>query len=159
MSDSHGRFLPVRQAVDLFDRLGVEQLIHCGDVGGEVVFDELAGRRVTFVWGNTDVTGGPLIAYLESLGLAAPREVPTRLTVDGREIAVFHGHEAGFETAAQRLAVNYILHGHTHQARDERQGNVRIVNPGALHRAKRLTVATLDLASDTLTFHEVSGKS
>ena len=44
----------VRKATNLFDRLGVERIIHCGDVGGIPVFDELIDRPFDFVWGNTD---------------------------------------------------------------------------------------------------------
>ena len=52
-------------------------------------------------------------------------------------------------------AADYILHGHTHCKRDERIGRCRVINPGALHRANPKSVATLDTASDTLTFHDI----
>ena len=42
-----------------------------------------------------------------------------------------------------------------HLRRDERVGRTRIINPGALHRAKQYTVATLDLSCDKLEFHVV----
>ena len=40
--------------------------------------------------------------------------------------------------------------------RDERIAGTRIINHGALHRAAEYSVATLDLASDTLAFHVVA---
>jgi len=145
----------VAKATALFDSLGVGHVIHCGDVGGEAVFDELVGREVTFVWGNTDVPTRGLLAYIESVGLMAPSEIPTRLELDGKRFAVFHGHERGFPAALDSLEVDYILHGHTHLRRDERIGPRRIINPGALHRAAVRTVATLDTATDELRFHEI----
>jgi putative phosphoesterase len=156
MSDSHGRAHAVRAAVALFDQMGVAHIIHCGDVGGIEVFDELAGRDLTFVWGNTDFPAGGLLAYLHSVRIAVPDAAPVRLTLDGRSFAVFHGHEPGFEFAHDQLDVDYILHGHTHEQRDDRAASTRIINPGALHRAKRKTVATLDTADDVLTFHDIA---
>ncbi len=148
----------------LFDELGVDHVIHCGDVGGMPVFDQLAGRPCTFVWGNMDLPDDGLLAYLETIGLAVPNEAPVRLTLDDKRFAVFHGHEYGFERALASLGVDYILHGHTHVARDDRRAafadrrdGTRIINPGALHRARRKTVATLDTAADELGFHVVPG--
>ena len=155
LADSHGRDQRVRRAMTLFDRLGVEHVFHCGDVGGSEVFDQLVGRQCTFVWGNMDFPDDGLCAYLESVGINAPACVPTQRTVGGKRFAVFHGHEPGFDAAVSSLDVDYILHGHTHIARDERLGGKRVINPGALHRAKEKTVATLDTQSDTLAFHVV----
>ena len=78
LSDSHNHSDPVRRAMALFDLLGVSKIIHCGDVGGTGVFDELVGRDLTFVWGNTDCPGAGLFAYLETVGVAAPDRVPAR---------------------------------------------------------------------------------
>jgi predicted phosphodiesterase len=70
-------------------------------------------------------------------------------------ILVFHGHEPGFARALGTQGADYVLHGHTHVTRDERIGKTRIINPGALCRAAKKTVATLDLAADVLTFHDL----
>lgn len=146
----------VTRATALFDTLGVEHVIHCGDVGGEAVFDEFVGRNVTFVWGNTDQVSQGLFAYVASVGLALPNAAPTIVQLDGRRFAVFHGHEPGFEAALHSLDVDYVLHGHSHLRRDERSGSRRIINPGALHRAAVKTVATLDTHTDELNFHEIA---
>ena len=94
-------------------------------------------------------------AYLRSVGLPEPDGVPLRLNWADKRIAVYHGHEPGFRQAPQALEVDYILHGHTHTQSDHRVGSVRVINPGALHRAAPCTVATLDLRSDALTVHEI----
>jgi len=154
-SDSHNRWKALRAAIEIFDRVGVEHIIHCGDVGGQEAFDELVGRTVSFVWGNTDVPTAGLLTYLEQVGLQPPGKAPLRLDLGGRRIAVFHGHEPGFSQVPHVLDVDYILHGHTHERSDERIGSVRIINPGALHRARIRTVATLDLTTDKITYYEV----
>ena len=155
LSDTHGQHLAVRRAVALFDQLGVEHIIHCGDVGGETVFDELVGWRCTFVWGNMDRRPGRLLGYLDNVGIPVPAEMPTMIELGGKRFAIFHGHEPSFARAAINLDVDYILHGHTHAPRDETLNGKRIINPGALHRVHRRTVATLETVSDELTFHEI----
>lgn len=157
LSDSHGRHLAVRQAMALFDKLGVGHVIHCGDVGGTAVFDELVGRPCTFVWGNMDFRDDGLLTYLATVGVPLPNGVPTHLTLESKTFAVFHGHEYGFKHALKTLDVDYILHGHTHVARDDRRDRTRIINPGALHRARRKTIATLDTVADDLVFREIEG--
>lgn len=155
LSDTHNDHLMARAAVRLLDRLGVVHLIHCGDVGGEAVFDELVGRPLTFVWGNTDCPGDGLLAYLQAVGFERPNGVPATVTLDGKRFAVFHGHERGFETAIHDLDVDIICHGHTHVARDNHVRGIRIINPGALHRTRRETVAVFDTESDKLRYFDV----
>lgn len=156
LSDSHNHCEPVRRALALFDSLGVTQLIHCGDVGGTGVFDEFVGRDLAFVWGNTDYPEEGLLAYLDTVGIGVPDRVPVRLTLDGKTFAVFHGHERGFDSAIASLDVDYILHGHSHIPHHDLRGKTHIVNPGALHRTRQKTVATLDTAMDKLTFHNIA---
>lgn len=155
ISDSHGQHLAVRKAMALFDELGVGYVIHCGDVGRPEVLDEIVGRPCTFVWGNMDLPSDYSPGYLKAIGIPAPVEKPTIVELDGKRFAVFHGHERGFKLSPRTLNVDYILHGHTHEQRDESINGKRIINPGALHRAKHKTVATLDTKTDELTFHEI----
>lgn len=159
LSDSHGRAEMVARALALFDELGVAHVIHCGDVGGIEVFEELAGRPLTFVWGNTDVVTGGLMAFLNKMGITPPTDPPAVVELAGKRLAIFHGHEPQFEAALRSLRVDYLLHGHTHLVRDDRVGGKRVINPGALHRARVKTVATLDLATDALQLYELGGRS
>lgn len=154
MSDSHGRVVPVRQALIMLKATGAEALVHCGDVGGLEVLDELMGWRCWFVWGNTDRPWPSWEHHVRALGLPWP-DGPWSLTIGGKEVAIFHGHEPGIEAAAESGSYDYLLHGHTHQRADDRRGATRMINPGALHRAAVPTVALLDLTTDELTFLEV----
>jgi hypothetical protein len=155
LSDSHGRADRVRRALALLDAQGAARFIHCGDVGGIEVFDEFVGRRLDFVWGNTDVPTQGVLAYLKTVGIEPPPIAPLEMVVGERRIQVFHGHEPGFRAALANPKCDYILHGHTHAASDERIGRTRIINPGALQRAAVYTVATLDVARDSAQFHEL----
>lgn len=156
MSDSHGRTKPVRRAVELLEDAGAEVLIHCGDVGGLEVLEELAGRPCWFVWGNTDYPDPTWRAQVQALGMRWP-EGPVELSLEQRRIAIFHGHESAFARAIGEGTQDYILHGHTHRRSDTRVRRTRVINPGALHRVGVKTVALLDLERDELDFIEVDG--
>jgi len=158
MSDSHGQDRIVGAVMRLFDSLGVEYVVHCGDVGGTTVLDHLVGRRCGFVWGNMDARDGPLHSYPETVGLQTPAQPPLRLELDGKVLAVFHGHERDMDRAVAEYEPDYILHGHTHTACDQCVGRMRIINPGALHRARPKTVATLDTTTDTVVFYAANQK-
>jgi putative phosphoesterase len=168
LADTHGFHRRAARAIHILERLGAEAFVHCGDIGGEDVLAELAGRRAWFVWGNTDAPDPGLIRYAESLGLTPPQGVPAQLEIDGRRLAVFHGHERPFEAMIRRVRqgdhdaiaalggkFDYVLHGHTHRPADARAGSIRVINPGALERAQPYTVATLDVPRDLLRFWQV----
>ncbi len=168
LSDTHGFHERAARAIKLLEQMGAEAFVHCGDVGGEAVLNELAGRRAWFVLGNTDALDPTLMRYARSLGLHTPDAIPLQIEIAGRAIAVYHGHEAHFNHMVRALqhhdlaaiksmtrGLDYILHGHTHMAADVRLGHVRMINPGALERSRPHTVATLDLARDALKFWQV----
>ena len=168
LSDTHGRVERTALAIALLEQAGAEAFVHCGDVGGETVFDQFAGRRAWFVWGNTDAFDPMLERYAESLGFTPSLVAPALIEADGRTVAVYHGHEPHFHRMIRAIQshdlaafgkltdkLDYIIYGHTHRAADARVGRVRLINPGALERAQPHTVATLDLERDTLQFWRV----
>jgi putative phosphoesterase len=163
LSDNHGHAKRVRRALDVLRKAGAGAFVHCGDIGDADVFDELAGERCWFVWGNNDWPDGPLLEAARRAGLDPPTDIPLRFELGGRRIAVFHGHEREFQHLLDRLEVgdpgdadvDYVFFGHTHVPADARLGGARLINPGALHRAPLRTVATLDLERDTLQSHLV----
>lgn len=168
LSDTHGFHQRAAHAITLLERQGAKAFVHCGDVGGAAVLDELAGRQAWVVPGNVDVLDPTLWDHAAALGLHTPDAAPLRIELAGRAIAVYHGHEAHFERLATALrrsdldtftkltrGLDYILYGHTHEPAETRVGQVRLINPGALERARPHTVATLDLRRDVLEFWQV----
>jgi hypothetical protein len=155
LSDTHGRYQIAEAALGVLREAGATAFVHCGDVGDERVFDVLAGEQCWFVWGNTDLPSASLRTYIENIGLTGPRKVPLTLKLDERRIAVCHGHEREFDQlmrlhqqddVPEPLRFDFLLHGHTHiAAHDCLPSGMQRLNPGALHRAKTYTVATIDL--------------
>jgi putative phosphoesterase len=168
LSDTHGYQQRAAQAICLLEQLGATAFVHCGDIGGEAVLDELAGRQAWLVPGNVDALDPTLMDYGAALGLSVPEEIPLQIEIAGRRLAVYHGHEAGFERLIRAVRhhdratfarltrrLDYVLYGHLHKPADARVDRVRLINPGALERTRPYTVATLDLAHDALRFWRV----
>ena len=152
LSDTHDRVDAMAAAVELLRRHRAEFFIHCGDVGSERVLDHLAGVPGAFVFGNTDWDRAPLSRYARQIGVACHDDLAD-LELGGKKIAVTHGDD--FKLKQRLLAEqrhDYLFQGHTHVRADQRVGRTRVINPGALHRAKEKTVATLDTATDKLVF-------
>jgi len=78
-----------------------------------------------------------------------------RVSVAGKTIAFTHGHLPALIHEAIDERVDFLLHGHSHQVRDEVVGATRVVNPGALFRAARYTVALLDPVANEVTWIEI----
>ena len=157
LSDTHDRVEAMAAAMEVLRRHGAEFFIHCGDVGSERVLDHLAGVPSAFVFGNTDWDRAPLERYAGQIGVACHGALAD-LELGGKKIAVTHGDD--FKLKQRILAEqrhDYLLQGHTHVREDKRIGKVRLINPGALHRAKEKTVALLDTDTDRLTFLVVAG--
>lgn len=152
------------RAADRLIEAGAASLLYLGDVCDESVVRALADRAhaagqaipVRLVFGNMDAgLEDRLAATAHRLGLSVDHPVG-RYRACERAIVAHHGHLRGVEEQAAEAEADYYLHGHTHRERDERLGGMRIINPGALHRASRYTVALLDPFSDRLETFEIA---
>ncbi|MFM7052894.1 MAG: YfcE family phosphodiesterase [Planctomycetota bacterium] len=145
ISDTHGRAERAGRAIELLRSLGAGRILHLGDVGSEAVLDLLAGLPATVVFGNCDDERS-LARYASFLGIEVVHPSAV-IEVKSVRVGITHGHlEHEYRDLFDRN-IDVLLHGHTHEIRDERVGATRVMNPGALHRADRPTVMLLDLGS------------
>jgi uncharacterized protein len=116
ISDTHGLLRPeVAPAL-----AGVDQILHCGDVGKFSILEELAKiAPVTAVCGNVDREGK--CAQLPETEVAL---------AEGRYIYMLHDLKTiHLDPAAGRFAA--VLSGHTHVPNFYRQKGVLYLNPGS----------------------------
>jgi putative phosphoesterase len=119
ISDTHGLVRPgVHNAL-----MGVELILHAGDVGGSGILEELRLiAPVKAVFGNTDPPGDPELS--EQL----------LVEINGLRVHVSHGHEVGSPTP-ERLAELYdadvVVYGHTHRPLVTHGDGRLFINPGA----------------------------
>lgn len=164
LSDSHGQSRRTGLAVKLLVEAGAELLIHLGDIESMEVIEALIHQLdatgqiyppVHLVFGNVDWNSDELGRYAAALGMKVDHPVGT-LLLEGRRLIFLHGHDTRNLEAALTEGADYLIHGHTHKKRDERIGQTRLINPGALQRAAEYSVALLDLNADDLRFLRVA---
>jgi hypothetical protein len=145
ISDTHGSARMARRAIDLLCARGATRILHLGDVGSESVLDLLAGLEATVVFGNCDDERG-LARYAHAIGVDVVHPAAI-IEVKEARIGLTHGHLEREVAMLFGAKVDFLLHGHTHEIRDERIGCTRVLNPGALHRARRYTALLLEPAT------------
>lgn len=149
LSDTHGRGDTVRKALRLIEPYGVELLIHCGDIDDEETV-LLFPPNTHFVFGNCDFDRRGIQRAVEQIGatLHAPFG---RLDLAGKSMGFVHGDDGSLLLdLEQSQEFDYLFYGHTHVATEHVSGKTRVINPGALHRARPKTLVILDVASGAL---------
>jgi hypothetical protein len=152
LSDSHDHADAMKLAVKVLVANGAEYLIHCGDVGAPEMLDHLAGIPSAFVWGNNDFDRAEMVRYANRLDITCMGN-SGELELDGKLFFVLHGDDdRAKQQAIAEQRFDYLLQGHTHVPASQRIGKTRVINPGALYRARQKTVALLNTQTDALQF-------
>jgi uncharacterized protein len=155
ISDTHDRLARTRVAVDLLRTEGAEALVHCGDFIGPEILVACSVLPLYFVFGNNDSdVAHRLEKKAAELG-AVCLGWGGMVELGGKRVGVTHGHMSSDLRKMGAILPNYLLSGHSHIAHDHRDGSIRRINPGALHRAVTYSVALLNLESDELRFLDV----
>ena len=123
LSDTHGNVRRTLRAIAALKPFAPVHIIHCGDIGSQAVLDELAAGfadppvPITCVLGNVDEWEQALSAPLPHLKI---RGGFADVEIDGRRIAVTHGHRAlSLDEAIASQRYDYVFTGHTNQRADE----------------------------------------
>jgi putative phosphoesterase len=146
VSDTHSRTAIVAKALALIATHRVKWILHCGDIeDAETV--ALFPKNTHFVYGNCDHDQSGIRAAIKKLG-ATLHEPFGSLVLDETSIAFIHGDDKGLLDDLERSdAFDFLFHGHTHIANEHRTGRTRVINPGALHRARPKSFVIVDLQS------------
>jgi len=160
ISDTHGQVDLALSAAREFIFRGAEAVLHCGDIGSDMVLTEMAALfqtleiRLYVVLGNCDLAERWNF-YPEDIGV----EVMGRfgeLELAGKKIAVIHSDdEAAFVKAADANCYDYLFFGHSHVRHDQREKCTRLINPGSAGRGMHPSGAVLDLVEDELEFFTI----
>lgn len=155
MADSHDNVPKVEAAVQLFNRLQVQHVLHAGDFIAPFAVDPLRQLNcpVLSVFGNNDGETLGLAARIREIG-----EVHSYLataTLADRRIAVVHYPELA-EPLAASGAFDLVVYGHTHRV-DQRHDNALLLNPGETGGwlTGCATVAIVDLSNLQVHLHEL----
>jgi putative phosphoesterase len=155
ISDTHDQVQATRTAAETFRRLGVEIVLHTGDVKRPGILHLLSDFDLWLALGNGD-RDPQLVATAAELFGPGRADDYHLLTFEGKTIAMLHGHHTRFlKELTTGGAYDYVIHGHTHIPRDKRIGRTRVLNPGALGGRNYVgrSYATLDLTSGEFTLY------
>jgi putative phosphoesterase len=147
VSDTHGnRRVVMRALAELRDR-EIATVLHCGDIDDPETVELFRGFTTHFVFGNCDIDKGALRAAMDDIG-ATLHEHFGSVELEGVKLAFTHGDNTPLMRDVERSGYyDFLFYGHTHQAEEHQSGPTRVLNPGALHRARLKTFVVLDLAS------------
>lgn len=146
VSDTHSRTAAIQRALEIIAGRRIKLIIHCGDIEDDDAV-RLFPAHTHFVFGNCDYDRAGIRAAIENIG-ATLHEPFGHLEIAGKTLGFTHGDDKTILRdliAAETFA--YIFHGHTHIAQDEFVGPTRVINPGALHRARPKTFVILNPAT------------
>jgi putative phosphoesterase len=153
LSDTHDRLVRARAAVAMLVAAGAQALLHCGDFVDPEVLVPCAVLPCYIVFGNNDIPAR-LEGAAQNLGVTC-LGWGGMVELGGKKVGLTHGHSLSEFRRLQAALPDYFLTGHSHVVHDYREGAIRYINPGALHRAHPYTVALLDLDTDDLRVMEV----
>mgnify|MGYP001365493267 CR=1 FL=1 len=131
VSDTHNNLKNVAEIINLFNHKKVDLVIHTGDITNAKTLSSFSSLKCDLygVFGNNDRDENGLeeIMKIHEFKFQDP---PLNITLNGRNIAVFHEPDPIDEYRKKNLNIDIILHGHTHRYREEIIGKVLIYNPG-----------------------------
>lgn len=135
LSDTHNHLRETRRALDLLVQHGAQHLVHCGDVGEDVI-DLLAATfmehdiRSHVAIGNCDGRHDDLCFAPQPAGVE--RGLSPEFTLAGKMCIVLHGdNSTRLEIVTQSGQFDYVFTGHTHQPLNRQVGRTRVLNPGS----------------------------
>ncbi len=147
VSDTHGNRLMVNLALAALRERGITTLLHCGDIDDPQTVALFRGFSTHFVFGNCDIDQAALRQAMADIG-ATLHDHFGSIELEGVKLAFTHGDDKVLMRDVERSGYyDFLFYGHTHQAEEHRSGSTRIINPGALHRARPKTFLVLDLGS------------
>ncbi|MCD6243623.1 MAG: metallophosphoesterase [Candidatus Korarchaeota archaeon] len=152
ISDTHDDIDSLERAVELFQRFGVDEIIHLGDLVSPFTLKPIISSGIPFriLRGNNDAEALLVTTVLENGGIYYT--APVELELGGLKSLMFHGF--GSKELTKKVALRMaesseyelILYGHTHELHLEEINGSLIFNPGESSGklTGRRTVAILD---------------
>jgi putative phosphoesterase len=155
VSDTHSRYKVVDRALEMLKEQDIKLILHCGDIEDAETVHLFKDFDAHFVYGNCDWDKAVLREAMRETG-ATLHEPFGNLEIEGVKLAWTHGDDKRLLREIENGGhFDYVFYGHTHQAEQHQSGVTRVVNPGALHRARPKSIVVLDIGERRLELLEV----
>ena len=145
LSDTHGEVWAAQRAVRILHDRHVDTVIHCGDIGIEVV-PLFNGMRTHFVRGNMDDAERLREVIVDAQHTF--HDQSGSLEVEGQRVAFLHGDDVKLlRHTIHSGHWDLVCHGHTHAFTKGLEGRTLVLNPGAVGRTSHPSLAIVELPS------------
>ena len=145
VSDTHGHSRFAQSAAYMLETFSVEHVLHCGDIGSTGVVEIFSNWPAHYVYGNTDDSCSVLKEEIEASGGHYYGQVAD-IELNDRRLGMTHGDDPALLMRMIRSGeYDLVCSGHTHQVNVRQVGRTLVINPGALFRAAKHTIAIVDL--------------
>ncbi len=155
MSDSHDNVPNIIRAVEVFNDIGVDLVVHAGDFIAPFTIDPLADLncRVVGVFGNNDGERVVLVKKFEQIGEVHPNLASTSL--GDVTIAVMHYPELAIPIAKSG-EYDIVVYGHTHKIDIQKEQSL-LLNPGETGgwTTGKATIAVVELDTRDTKIYEL----
>lgn len=151
LSDTHGHVQNTQAAARMLDSLGVDEVLHCGDIGSEAIPRILEKWPTHYVFGNVDREEDELRDAIERSAHTCHGRFG-EIEFSGKRIALVHSDDAAlFQKTIGGGDFDLVCYGHTHKAEQHRVGSTLVLNPGAVYRAAPHSLALVEFPTMRVT--------
>ena len=133
MSDTHDYLPNIRKAIDIFNSMDVDIVVHCGDFVSLFVIKEFErlNARVVATYGNNDGERTKLKEWLKELNEENEIDEYLSFEADSLKFFVLHGtNNELLDAIIKSKNYDVVIYGHTHERVFEEIDNVLVINPG-----------------------------
>ncbi len=148
IADTHDRLPLIDKAMERLNQEKVDLVLHAGDYIAGFSVQHLRHLKAPLIgiFGNNDGDHELLRKKFKELG-AELRGRFAEVIVDDLRIAMLHGEEEELlNSLINAESHDFVVHGHTHEAKIYRKGKTLIVNPGEVcgYLSGKSTIAILN---------------
>ncbi len=152
ISDTHDCLPKIRKAIDIFNSINVDIVVHCGDFVSLFVIKEFErlNARIVATYGNNDGERTKLKEWLKELNDSNEIDDYLSFEADGLKFFVMHGTNKEIVDAIVGCKkYNVVIYGHTHERVFEEIDDVLVINPGECcgYLTDVATIGVLDTSS------------
>jgi putative phosphoesterase len=142
ISDTHDDIENVQEAIDIFNKEGVEYVIHAGDYIFPGVTKEFQNLKSTLigVLGNNDGERVEILKDFLKINGQLKGELG-ELEIDGIRFGIYHGTDKDVkQSLIDSRRYDVLVCGHTHKREPVSSGTIQdnqktfVLNPGSAHR-------------------------
>ena len=133
ISDTHDYLPNIRKAIDIFNGMNVDIVVHCGDFVSLFVIKEFErlNARIVATYGNNDGERTKLKEWLKELNEENEIDDYLSFEADGLKFFVLHGtNEEILNAVVKCKDYDVVIYGHTHERVFEEIDDVLVINPG-----------------------------